>query len=194
MSKTNNPRLPPGQTLTEQLPVLHIGDIPAFDIDTWTFRIFGLVENEIEMKYERFLALPHETIIADFHCVTTWSRFDNVWEGVKTGKIAELARVKPSAKFVMVHCKQGYTTNIRIEEFFEEDVIFARKLDGADLTPEHGFPLRLVVPRLYAWKSAKWVRAVEFMELDSGGFWELRGYHNHGDPWKEERYGTLFKS
>ncbi|VAX18225.1 hypothetical protein MNBD_NITROSPINAE03-113 [hydrothermal vent metagenome] len=187
---TDKPRLPAGQTLTEDFPVLHCGDIPDFDANSWDFRIFGLVKREVALSYEEFLKLPHDRITADFHCVTTWSRFDNIWEGVKSRTVVDLAVLKPEAKFVLIHCEQGYTTNLSLAEFLDDDVIFARKWNGAGLTKEHGFPLRLVVPKLYAWKSAKWVRGIEFLGSDQRGFWERNGYHNHGDPWKEERYSS----
>lgn len=186
----DKPRLPPGQDLTEDFPILHFGGVPDFDRNSWDFRISGLVEREVALNYEDFIKLRHDRIKADFHCVTTWSRFDNIWEGVKSQTVLDLAVLKPEVKFVLIHCEQGYTTNLSLSEFLDDDVIFARKWSGADLTSEHGFPLRLVVPKLYAWKSAKWVRGIELLSLDKKGFWESHGYHNHGDPWKEERYSS----
>ncbi len=186
----DKPRLPPNQRLTEDFPVLHFGQAPDFIERDWTFRLFGLVEKEVVLSYKELLELPHERVTADFHCVTTWSRFDNLWEGIKGKVILELVTVKPEAKFVLIHCEHGYTTNLQLDEFLYDDVIFARKWNGANLSREHGFPLRLVVPKLYAWKSAKWVRGVELLSEDKRGFWESRGYHNHGDPWKEERYSS----
>ena len=184
----DKPRLPPGQTLVEGFPVLHVGLVPGFDRNSWTFRMFGLVEKEIDLKYDDFVRLPHAAVKADFHCVTRWSRFDNLWEGVRSETILSLVKTRPEAGFVTIHCDGGYTTNLPLHEFLDESVLFARRLDGSELAPEHGFPVRLVVPSLYGWKSAKWVRGVELTAEDKKGFWESRGYHNHGDPWLEERY------
>ncbi|MDH5637960.1 MAG: sulfite oxidase-like oxidoreductase [Nitrospinota bacterium] len=188
--KDSQPRLPPGQFLTGKFPVLHEGDVPGFDRDSWGFRFFGLVEKERTLDFEEFSGLPRASVKADFHCVTTWSRYDNLWEGVLARTIAGLARPRPKAKYALIHCEQGYTTNLPLEDFLREDVIFALKWEGSDLTAEHGYPLRLVVPHLYAWKSAKWVRGVEFLQENVRGFWESRGYHNNGDPWREERYSS----
>jgi DMSO/TMAO reductase YedYZ molybdopterin-dependent catalytic subunit len=182
-------RVPPNQRLTEKWPVLHHGDVPRIDISNWTFRILGLVEKERKLSYEEFMALPSVRVLSDVHCVTGWSKLDNTWEGVSTQVIKEFVKVLPEAKFVTVHGAAGFTTNLSVDDFFGSDVLFAIKHNGEPLTPEHGYPLRLVVPRLYFWKSAKWVDGVEFTAKDSRGFWESRGYHNHGDPWKEERYG-----
>lgn len=182
-------RVPPGQRVTEKFPVLQHGGVPGIDASKWTFRAWGLVEKERKLSYEEFLALPRVTVLSDVHCVTGWSRLDNTWEGVSTQVIKELVKILPEAKFVTVHGAGGFTTNLTLSDFFEPDALFAVKHDGESLTPEHGYPLRLVVPRLYFWKSAKWVEGVEFMARDKKGFWESRGYHNHGDPWKEERYG-----
>jgi DMSO/TMAO reductase YedYZ molybdopterin-dependent catalytic subunit len=182
-------RVPPGQRLTEKWPVLHHGEVPEIEVPKWTFRIRGLVEQERKLNYEEFLALPRVTVLSDVHCVTGWSKLDNTWEGVSTQVIKGLVKILPEAKFVIVQGAQGFTTNLPVEDFFEPDVLFAVKHNGEVLTPEHGYPLRLVVPRLYFWKSAKWVEGVEFTAKDKRGFWESRGYHNHGDPWKEERYG-----
>lgn len=182
-------RVPAGQRLTEKFPVLHYGGVPKIDVSKWTFRIWGLVEKERKLSYEEFLALPGVKVFSDVHCVTGWSKLDNTWEGVSTQIIKGLVRILPEAKFVIVHGAGGFTTNLTLDDFFESDVIFAVKHNGEPLTPEHGYPLRLVVPRLYFWKSAKWVEGVEFTAKDRRGFWETRGYHNHGDPWKEERYG-----
>jgi DMSO/TMAO reductase YedYZ molybdopterin-dependent catalytic subunit len=181
-------RTPPGQTLTDKFPVLSYGPAPRFDPAKWDFRVFGEVEEELRFTYAQFRALPQSSLTADFHCVTTWSRLDNNWEGVRVRDLMKLVKLKPSARFVIVHCDEGYTTNLPIAEFLDDDVILAHRHDGRDLTPDHGFPLRLVVPKLYAWKSAKWLRAIEFAAEDRRGFWEERGYHNHADPWTEERY------
>lgn len=181
-------RLPPGQVLTRKWPVLTYGETPTFDPERWDFRTFGEVENELRLGWEEFLKLPRVEVLADFHCVTRWSRLNNRWEGVSSAEILKRAKPTPSARFVMLHCDGGYTTNLSMADFSREGVLFALRHDGADLSAEHGGPLRLVVPHLYAWKSAKWVRAVEFMPKDRRGFWEVNGYHNHADPWREERY------
>jgi DMSO/TMAO reductase YedYZ molybdopterin-dependent catalytic subunit len=181
-------RVPPGQKLTEKWPALHYGLVPKIDISKWEFRIFGLVEAERKLGYREFTALPQVKVFSDIHCVTGWSKLDNLWEGVASEQIRELVRILPEAKFAMVHSVGGFTTNLSLNDFFQPDVLFALKHNGEPLTKEHGYPLRLVVPRLYFWKSAKWVTGVEFMAEDKRGFWESEGYHNHGDPWKEERY------
>jgi len=182
-------RVPPGQRLTEKWPVLQHGGVPKIDISKWTFRIRGLVEKERKLSYEEFMALPQVRVFSDVHCVTGWSKLDNTWEGVSTQVIKGLVKILPEARFVIVHGAQGFTTNLTVEDFSEPDVLFAIKHNGEPLAPDHGYPLRLVVPRLYFWKSAKWVEGVEFTAKDRRGFWESRGYHNRGDPWKEERYG-----
>lgn len=188
MPQTDCPQLPPGQHLTTKWPVLTHGPTPRFDPATWDFRAFGAIEQPLGLSYPDFRALPRVTIVADFHCVPTWSRLNNRWEGVATTEIIASVRPKSECRFVLIHSEGGYTTNLSLEDFDADDVVLADRHDDADLTPEHGWPLRLVVPRLYAWKSAKWVRAVEFLSADQRGFWEVRGYHNHGDPWREERY------
>jgi DMSO/TMAO reductase YedYZ molybdopterin-dependent catalytic subunit len=181
-------RVPPGQKLTEKWPALHYGSIPKIDISEWQFNVFGLVEKERRLSYAEFAALPQVQVYSDIHCVTGWSKLDNLWEGVSSSQIKELVNILPEAKFVMVHSLGGFTTNLSLDDFFQPDVLFALKHNGGTLTKEHGYPLRLVVPRLYFWKSAKWANGVEFMAEDKRGFWESGGYHNHGDPWKEERY------
>lgn len=181
-------RVPPGQFLVEKLPVLSYGPIPRFSSDKWDFRLFGLVETPKRLNYQQFRSLPQSQLTSDFHCVTTWSRLNNHWEGVKAKELLSLVRLKSGARYVMVHCDGGYTTNLTLEQLVDDDVIFAHRLDGQDLAPDHGWPLRLVVPKLYAWKSAKWVRGVEFLAENIRGFWEVRGYHNRGNPWLEERY------
>jgi DMSO/TMAO reductase YedYZ molybdopterin-dependent catalytic subunit len=180
-------RIPPGQVRTQKWPVLHAGNVPTFDPLQWDFRVFGLVERPLKFSFEEFLRLPAVKVLSDFHCVTRWSRLNNLWEGVSTRVIAERAAVKSEARYVLVFAEEGWTTNMPVEDFLAEDALFAYKHDGRPLEPEHGGPLRLVVPRLYAWKSAKWVRAVEFRATDAPGFWERYGYHMRGDPWKEER-------
>lgn len=181
-------RVPPGQHLVEDFPVLSYGPTPRFNPQKWDFRILGLVEEQLRFSYQEFRALPLSRQRADFHCVTTWSKLDNLWEGVRVVDLMTRVRLKPEARYVVVHCDGGYTTNLPLEEFVDEDVMLAWRHDGRDLEPDHGWPLRLVVPKLYGWKSAKWVRAIEFSFEDRRGFWEVRGYHNHADPWTQERY------
>ncbi len=181
-------RLPPGQYVTAKWPVLHVGPVPRFDPKTWDFRIFGLVEQALRLTWEEFNALPRVRCASDIHCVTTWSKYDNTWEGVSTREVLRRVRVKPEARFVMAHAESGYTANLPLDAFLAEDALLATHHNGQPLEPEHGYPLRLVVPKLYFWKSAKWVRGIEFMAQDRAGFWEERGYSNSANPWKEERY------
>ncbi len=181
-------RVPPGQTLTEKWPVLTYGLTPGFDPGTWTFRCFGLVEEEVSWSWEEFLALPRAEVSCDIHCVTRWSRLDNRFGGVPIREIMKCLRVKPEARYVMVHADPDYTTNLPLEKLVDDDVLLALTHDGQPLAPDHGGPLRLVVPKLYFWKSAKWLRAFQFMDVNPPGFWEVNGYHMHADPWKEERY------
>jgi DMSO/TMAO reductase YedYZ molybdopterin-dependent catalytic subunit len=186
-------RIPPRQVQTYKWPVLHEGDIPPFNPDTWDFTIFPkpLVSDVKVLNWQQFTALPRIKVFADMHCVTRWSKLDNLWEGISTREILKLVTIAPEAKFVMIHCEYGFTTNLPIDDFFGDDCLFALKHNGQDLTPDHGYPVRLVVPRLYAWKSAKWVRGIEFMEEDRPGYWEdwrNGGYHMRGDPWMEERH------
>jgi len=181
-------RVPPGQYLTQKWPVLHYGPVPPFNPKTWDFRVFGNVENEIKLDWADFQRLEQTTVTADMHCVTTWSRLDQKWEGIPFPKIVELAKPKPDSKFVIAHSEYGFTANTPIEYCLREDCLIALRANGEPLTAEHGSPARLVVPRLYAWKSAKWLRGIEFRDTDAPGFWERNGYHNTGDPWKEQRY------
>ena len=181
-------RVPPGQWVTEKWPVLHVGAIPGFDPTTWDFRVFGLVEFPLRLTWEEFNALPKVERVSDIHCVTTWSRYDNRWTGVATREILVRARPSPEARFVLVHAENGYTANLPLEKFADEDCLFATHHDGAPLAPEHGYPLRLVVPKLYFWKSAKWVRAIELTAEDHPGFWEVRGYSNTAEAWRGDRY------
>lgn len=181
-------RIPPGQSETKKWPVLHAGMVPDFDPATWDFRVFGLVEEEWRCSFEEFMKLPTVRVKSDFHCVTTWSLLDNLWEGVSTQEILSRVKVKPEAEYVVAHAEHRWTTNMPLEEFIKEDCLFAYKHNGAPLTADHGAPVRLVVPRLYAWKSAKWVRGIELVAEDRPGFWEQGGYHMVGDPWKEQRF------
>ncbi|MEE9198374.1 MAG: molybdopterin-dependent oxidoreductase, partial [Dehalococcoidia bacterium] len=167
--------------------VLTAGVTPKIDLSTWTLRFTGLVEGPLELTHTQFLALPRKRVSADFHCVTGWSRLDNEWEGVGFRELMGRVRPKPEARYVMVLCYGGYTTNLPLEALLDDDTLLALRHNGEDLTPEHGWPLRLVVPKRYSWKSAKWVREFDFMDEDEPGFWEVRGYHNDGDPWREER-------
>lgn len=184
-------RVPPGQSRTLKWPVLDAGGPPRIDLDQWRFEIDGLVDRRVSWSWNEFLALPRIKVFSDFHCVTRWSRLGNLWEGVATRELVERAGgLKPEARYVLVHAyDHGWTTNLPVEDFLAEDALVAIAHDDEPLTLEHGAPARLVVPRLYAWKSAKWVGALEFLADDRPGFWERNGYHMHGDPWKEERFG-----
>ncbi len=181
-------RVPKGQVATKRWPVLHVGPTPAVDLATWDLRLFGAVEAEKSWTWDEFRALPGVVVAADMHCVTHWSRLDNAWEGVPVREVMKHVAPKPEARFALIHSENGFTTNLPIDAFLGEDCLFAWAHDGRPLDPDHGWPLRLVVPRLYAWKSAKWVRGVEFLADDRPGFWEQNGYHNQGDPWLEQRY------
>lgn len=180
-------RVPPGQFVTEKFPVLTYGDEPEIDISTWRIRIFGLVQQEIELDWEQFSTLPWRTVNADFHCVTQWSSLDNTWEGASFADLVAAAGPLPEANFVMAHSYGGYSTNLPFDIAMREGLL-AHRQDGEPIGKSHGWPLRLVVPSLYGWKSAKWVNGIELMAEDSPGFWEQRGYHNNGDPWQEERF------
>jgi DMSO/TMAO reductase YedYZ molybdopterin-dependent catalytic subunit len=181
-------RTPPGQVLTTKWPVLTYGLTPKFNPKTWSFRCFGLVEEEVSWTWEEFLALPRSEVFCDIHCVTRWSRLDNRFEGVHIREIMQRIRLKPEVKFVVVHADPGYTTNLALTDLVDDDVILALSHDGQPLEPDHGGPLRLVVPKLYFWKSAKWLRGFEFLDVNPPGFWEVNGYHMRADPWREERY------
>ena len=181
-------RLPSGQYLTKGWPVLHYGDVPRVRLTGWTFKVWGLVEQPQEWSYEQLLALGATSVQCDIHCVTRWSKFDNTFQGVPFRTVLEQVRPTPEAKFVMAHAENGFTANLPLADLDRDDVLLANKHNGEDLTPDHGWPLRLVVPHLYFWKSAKWVRGLEFRADDAPGFWESYGYHMRGDPWKEERY------
>jgi len=182
-------RLPPGQVLTTKWPVLHYGLVPRVDTAAWSFAVDGLVERPLTLTYDELLALPRTTVRCDIHCVTTWSRFDNAFEGVAARLLLERAKVKPAAQYCLVSAEQGFTTNLSLADLDRPENLVAFKHDGEWLTPEHGGPARLLVPHLYLWKSAKWVRGLTLLDADVPGFWEQNGYHMHGDPWTEERYG-----
>jgi DMSO/TMAO reductase YedYZ molybdopterin-dependent catalytic subunit len=181
-------RLPPGQYLTEKWPVLHAGQVPHVDLATWTFRVFGEVEDEVTLDWEQFNALPRSSNVQDIHCVTRWSRFDTGFEGVHWRQLAKLARPKPTARFAVAHAEHDFTSNVPLSFLEDERALLATHADGEPLALEHGGPMRLVVPGKYFWKSAKWLRGVELSSVDRPGFWERYGYHNDADPWKEERY------
>jgi len=181
-------RLPPGQYLTPKWPVLHAGSVPATDLATWTLRVFGEVEEEVELSWDQFDELPRSATTQDIHCVTRWSRFDAQFEGVHWRELARLCRPLPSARFAIAHAEQGFTANVPLASLEDANALLATHADGEPLTPEHGWPLRLVVPGKYFWKSAKWLRGVELAAVDRPGFWERYGYNNDADPWEEERY------
>lgn len=181
-------RLPPGQVLTKKWPVLNYEATPQGLPADWKLKISGAVAHPFELTWEEFLALPHSALTADMHCVTTWSRYDNIWEGIHIREILQRAQPLPAAKYVMAHSWTGYTTNLPLANLDDDDVMIVLKHDGADLTLDHGGPVRLIVPKLYAYKSAKWLDGLEFMEQDRPGFWEKSGYSNSANPWKEERY------
>jgi DMSO/TMAO reductase YedYZ molybdopterin-dependent catalytic subunit len=181
-------RLPPGQYHTDRFPVLHVGDVPNYDLDTWTLRIFGEVEREVTLSWPDLLALPAVEVTTDLHCVTKWSKFDTVWKGVRLRDLYELAGMLPTAKHLIEHAEHGYTSNVPIEDTLGDDCLLAYEFDGAPLDSEHGYPARTLVPKLYLWKSVKWVRALELSAIDKPGFWERNGYHNYGDPFREQRF------
>jgi DMSO/TMAO reductase YedYZ molybdopterin-dependent catalytic subunit len=184
-------RTPPGQTLTTKWPVLHHGNVPKVDPTRadWSLKVFGLVEQPFELSWKELRDLPAVDVVCDMHCVTHWSRLDNVFTGVPTRTLIDRAKPKPEAKFVMCHAEHGFTVNVPLADFTREDCILAYQWDGKDLTPDHGWPLRGLVPHLYLWKSCKWIRGIELRATDAPGFWEQNGYHMRGDPWEEERFG-----
>ena len=182
-------RLPPGQYLTEKWPVLQAGGIPSTDLSSWDLRIFGEVERELSLGWDELLALVPTENVQDIHCVTRWSRFDARFRGVHWRELAKLAVPTAAARFVVAHAEQGFTANVPLASLEDENALLAYEADDGPLTPEHGGPLRLVIPGKYFWKSAKWLRGLELRATDQPGFWERYGYNNDADPWKEERYG-----
>ena len=182
-------RLPPGQYLTEKWPVLHAGEVPDVDLATWELKVWGEVEEPLTLTYDELRALPATTVTTDIHCVTRWSRFDASFTGVHWRELAARCRPKASARFVIAHAEAGFTANVPLAAIEDEQALVAYEADGQPLTPEHGWPVRLVVPSKYFWKSAKWLRGLELSAVDRPGFWERYGYHNDADFWKEQRYG-----
>jgi DMSO/TMAO reductase YedYZ molybdopterin-dependent catalytic subunit len=181
-------RLPPGQYLTEKWPVLHAGDVPDVDVSIWRLTVGGEVESPLTLSYEELLALPATEVNTDIHCVTRWSRFDAAFKGVHWRELASLCRPTPTARFAIAHAEHGFTANVPLAALEDEHALVAYEADGEPLTPEHGGPVRLVVPTKYFWKSAKWLTGIELSSVDKPGFWERYGYHNDADFWKEERY------
>lgn len=187
-SRPEEERLPPGQHLAKNWPVLDLGVEPTIALPSWRLDISGSVEAPITLNWAAFTALPQVELTSDIHCVTSWSRYDNRWNGVSTQELAAHVGIRPEAQFAILTSHDGYTTNLALPDFLSEDALLAHSWEGAPLTSEHGGPMRLVVPHLYFWKSPKWLRRIEFAAKDHPGFWEVRGYHNHGDPWREQRY------
>jgi DMSO/TMAO reductase YedYZ molybdopterin-dependent catalytic subunit len=181
-------RLPPGQKLTAGFPVLDLGVRPEVPLAEWTLSLDGLVEKPVQLDWQQFNALPQVKDVSDFHCVTTWSKYDCEWSGVAFTTLFELAQPKPEAKFVYFTSYDGYSTNVPLAHCLDDDVLVATRFGGAPLPLEHGGPARVIIPKLYAWKGAKFVKTITFLAEDRPGFWEVRGYHAVGDPWKEERY------
>ncbi len=181
-------RLPPGQYLTEKWPVLHTGSVPRVDVGAWDLRVWGAVENPITLTWEQFRALPVTEVTADIHCVTRWSRFDARFKGVHWRELARLVRPRAGARYVVAHAEQGYTANVPLEALEDDNALLAYEADGEPLTPDHGWPLRLVVPSRYFWKSAKWLRGLELAEVDRPGYWERYGYHMNADHREDERH------
>jgi DMSO/TMAO reductase YedYZ molybdopterin-dependent catalytic subunit len=182
-------RLPPGQIITKKWPVLHYGTVPSVDLARWRFSVTGVVDQPLSLTWDELQALPRRETVCDIHCVTRWSRYDNVFEGVPVQTLLQMARVSPSAQYVLVHAEQDYATNLPLADLDRPENLLALRHNGEALTPEHGGPVRLLVPHLYLWKSAKWVTGLELLAEDEPGFWEQNGYHMRGNPWDEERYG-----
>jgi DMSO/TMAO reductase YedYZ molybdopterin-dependent catalytic subunit len=187
-SRPETDRLPPGQHLVKNWPVLDLGEQPAVSTDTWRLEVGGLVETPLDLSWAAFQALEQSTRVSDIHCVTTWSRYDNKWKGVATRDLLDLAMPKMQASHVMLTSYDSYTTNLPLADFAAEDAILATAWEDLPLTREHGGPMRLIVPHLYLWKSAKWLRRIDIMAADAAGFWERNGYSMYGDPWREQRY------
>lgn len=187
-TRPEDARLPPGQHLVKNWPILDLGQTPNVPKEVWRLDIAGEVEHPQTWSFDDLMQQPQTEKLNDIHCVTSWSRYDNHWKGVTTHQLMDAVGVKPEARFVLFTSNDGYTTNMAIEDFASEDALIAHTWESEPLTRDHGGPVRLVVPHLYFWKSPKWLRRIEFAQRDHRGFWEVRGYHNHADPWKEERY------
>jgi DMSO/TMAO reductase YedYZ molybdopterin-dependent catalytic subunit len=185
------PRLPPGQILTNGWPVLYAGSVPSISRETWSLTIHGEVEKELKLSYQELLKLKHTSLVCDIHCVTSWSKFDVSWEGIRFRDLMDLVKPTSMAHFVILECEQGFTTNLPLESMYDDDVMVAFKAQGDDLEPEHGGPVRMLVPKRYFYKSAKWLKGINLSGQDVPGFWEIRGYSNSADPWKQERYAGL---
>jgi len=181
-------RLPPGQKKVKNWPILDLGMQPDVKPENWRLQVLGLVENPVALTLPQFMALPQSEIVSDIHCVTSWSLYDNHWKGVSSATLLDLVKPKAQARHIVFHSYDGYTTNVKLSVFAEADVLLAQSWNGAPIAREHGGPVRIVIPKWYFWKSAKWITRIVFYEDDRPGFWETRGYHNEGDPWKEERY------
>ena len=181
-------RIPPGQYLTKQFPVLTVGPNPKYDLATWDFTVFGEVEHEVKLSWDELMALPQRDVTLDIHCVTRWSKLDTTWTGVPVKEVLGRAGLKPSGTHLMAYSDGGYTTNVPLDAVLEDDAMLAHSYEGEPLEEDHGAPLRLIVPKRYFWKSAKFLRKLEVMGQDRMGFWELNGYHNDADPWREQRH------
>ncbi|MCK1722108.1 sulfite oxidase-like oxidoreductase [Bradyrhizobium sp. 141] len=188
ITRPEDQRLPPGQHLTKDWPVLDLGVVPPVSRERWRLDVYGAIETPVFWTFAEFAAQKQARFTSDIHCVTTWSRYDNDWEGLATRELLAACQPREDARFVTLHSHDGYTTNLALEDFAAEDALLAHSWSGQPLTEEHGGPVRLVVPHLYFWKSAKWLQSIEFLTEDAPGFWEVRGYHNRGDPWAEQRY------
>ena len=188
VTRPDDQRLPPGQHLTKDWPVFDLGVMPPVSRERWRLDVYGAIENPVFWTFAEFTAQKQDQFTSDIHCVTTWSRYDNEWEGLATRELLAACQPRNDARFVVLHSSDGYTTNLALEDFAAEDALLAHSWSGQPLSDEHGGPVRLVVPHLYFWKSAKWLQAIEFVTEDAPGFWEVRGYHNRGDPWAEQRY------
>jgi DMSO/TMAO reductase YedYZ molybdopterin-dependent catalytic subunit len=187
-ARPDTERLPPGQHLTQDWPVLDLGITPKVDRERWRLDVYGAVETPLFWDFAQFFAQPQSTFVSDIHCVTTWSRYDNQWEGLSTRALLDACRPKPEARFVSLESYDGYTTNLSLADFASDDALLAHTWQGSPIDRDHGGPVRVIVPHLYFWKSAKWLQRIEFREHDKPGYWEVRGYHNRGDPWEEQRY------
>ena len=190
ITRPEDQRLPPGQHLTKDWPVLDLGVVPPVSRERWRLDVYGAIEHPVFWTFAEFAAQKQAQFTSDIHCVTTWSRYDNEWEGLATRELLAACQPREDARFVVLHSYDGYTTNLALDDFAAEDALLAHSWSGQPLTEKHGGPVRLVVPHLYFWKSAKWLQSIEFLAEDAPGYWEVRGYHNRGDPWQEQRYSS----